>query len=83
MFEDFDLLPVMTTEDIVKAQEMVKKMYCDEKIEKYIIRIIDATRHTNKFNIESGKYVEYGASPRSSKSKRRKTSSSTAFLSSL
>lgn len=65
-FEDFNLSPILTPTDITEAQEIVKKVYCDEKIGKYIIRIVDATRYPDRYSIENGKYIEYGASPRSS-----------------
>jgi len=65
-FEDYNLMPILSTMEITNAQELVKKIYCDEKIEKYIIRMTDATRYPEKYGIETGKYIEYGASPRSS-----------------
>jgi MoxR-like ATPase len=65
-FEDFTLDPILSPIDISNAQEVVKKVYCDEKIQQYIIRVIDATRNPKNYDIKLGKYVEYGASPRSS-----------------
>ncbi|MFH1771036.1 MAG: MoxR family ATPase [archaeon] len=65
-FEDYDLMPILSPTEIIDAQNIVKQIYCDEKIEKYIIRLIDATRHPDKYSIETGKYIEYGSSPRSS-----------------
>ena len=65
-FEDFNIMPILSPTDIMDAQELVKKLYCDEKIQQYIIRIVDATRNYKKYNIEKGKFIEYGASPRSS-----------------
>ena len=65
-FDDFNLLPKLSPADIIHAQEIVKKVYSDTKIEKYIIRIVDATRYPQKYNVETGKFIEYGASPRSS-----------------
>ena len=65
-FDDFKLMPILSPSEIITGQELVKKVYCDEKIEKYIIKLIDATRHPEKYSIEDGKYIEYGASPRSS-----------------
>lgn len=65
-FEDFDLMPILTPEEITQAQELTKKIYCDEKIHKYLIRIVEATRKPKKYGVNSGKYIEYGASPRSS-----------------
>jgi MoxR-like ATPase len=64
-FEDFNLQPILTPEIILKAQKDVQDIYLDPKVEKYIVRIIDASRHPDKFGIERGKYVSIGGSPRS------------------
>jgi MoxR-like ATPase len=64
-FEDFNLQSVLTPEIILKAQNDVKRIYLDPKVEKYIVRIVDASRHPDKYGIEKGKYVAYGGSSRS------------------
>jgi len=64
-FEDFNLNTVFTTEQILVAQQDVKKIYMDKKVEKYIVDIVQATRAPEKFNITMGKYIDYGTSPRS------------------
>ena len=56
---------ILKAEDILKAREVVKDVYMDEKIQKYIIDIVFATREPEEYNL--GKYAEmisYGASPR-------------------
>ncbi|SFU60302.1 MoxR-like ATPase [Pustulibacterium marinum] len=59
--------PVVSTEQIIRAQEAVKEVYMDEKIEKYILDIIFATRYPEKYNLESLKpLISFGASPRGS-----------------
>lgn len=59
--------PVVTLEQILRAQQTVKEVYMDEKIEKYILDIIFATRYPEQFRLESLKpYISYGASPRGS-----------------
>lgn len=59
--------PVVTIEQILRAQQTVKEVYMDEKIEKYILDIIFATRYPEQFKLESLKpYISYGASPRGS-----------------
>ncbi|GLB48337.1 AAA family ATPase [Neptunitalea lumnitzerae] len=59
--------PVVTTEQILRAQEAVKEVYMDEKIERYILDIIFATRYPEKYNLESLKpLIGFGASPRGS-----------------
>jgi len=65
-FDEFDLAPVMSPDSIMKAQQDVKKIYLDKKIEKYIVSLVDATRNPEKYNLSTGKYIEYGASPRAS-----------------
>lgn len=65
-FEDYDLKSLLTPDDIIRAQDFVKKIYLDKKIEKYIINIVEATRKPAKYDIKMGKYIEYGGSPRSS-----------------
>ena len=56
----------MGPEDIVRLQTDVKRIYLDPKIEKYIVRLVDATRNPAKYHLELGKYIEYGSSPRAS-----------------
>jgi len=64
-FEEFNLQTVFTTEQIIQAQQDVKKIYMDEKVKKYIVGIVEATRNPEKYNLTTGKYIEYGTSPRS------------------
>jgi MoxR-like ATPase len=58
---------VVSTEQIIKAREAVKEVYMDEKIEKYILDIIFATRYPEKYNLPELKdLISFGASPRGS-----------------
>ena len=58
---------VITPEDIVKARKVVEEVYMDEKIEKYIIDIIFATREPAEYNLERLRpLIAYGGSPRAS-----------------
>lgn len=63
-FADYDLSPVLSQMDIMDAQKFVRRIYSNPKIERYIIRIVDATRHPDKYGLSMGKYVGYGGSPR-------------------
>jgi len=65
-FEDYNLMPIIKPQDILKLQQDTKKIYLDPKIEKYIVRLVDATRNPKKYNLEMGKYIEFGSSPRAS-----------------
>ena len=56
---------ILRPEDIIKAREVVKDVYMDEKIQRYIVDIVFATREPEAYQL--GKYKEmisYGASPR-------------------
>ncbi len=58
---------VIKPKDILKARELVKEVYMDEKIEKYILDIVFSTRYPHKYKMD--KYlnmISYGASPRAS-----------------
>jgi len=59
--------PVVSVAQILKAQEAVKEVYMDEKIEKYILDIIFATRYPEKYRLADLKpLISFGASPRGS-----------------
>lgn len=58
---------VLKPEDIVRAREVVKDVYMDEKIEKYIVDIVYATRTPEEYGLGKLKdLIQYGASPRAS-----------------
>jgi len=58
---------VVTIEQIQRAQAAVREVYMDEKIEKYILDIIFATRTPEKYGLEDLKpLISFGASPRGS-----------------
>ncbi|NIA03724.1 MAG: AAA domain-containing protein [Nitrospiraceae bacterium] len=65
-FEEFHLTPLLSPEKIVKLQHAINKVYASEKIRKYVVRIVDATRNPSKYKLNLGKYIEWGASPRGS-----------------
>jgi len=59
--------PIISLETILKARKAVQEVYMDEKIEKYILDIIFATRYPEKYNLANLKdLINYGASPRGS-----------------
>ncbi|HMQ44737.1 MAG TPA: MoxR family ATPase [Mariniflexile sp.] len=59
--------PVVSVEQILKAQQVVREVYMDEKIEKYILDIVFATRYPEKYKLADLKpLISFGASPRGS-----------------
>ncbi|MFA7615272.1 MAG: MoxR family ATPase [Moheibacter sp.] len=58
---------VIDLHEILRQRELVRKVYMDEKIEKYILDIISASRNPNEFRLPKlSSLVSYGASPRGS-----------------
>lgn len=56
---------VITTDAIIKARQVVSDVYMDEKIEKYIVDIVFATRFPEQYRLEELKpFISYGCSPR-------------------
>ncbi|TYB76155.1 MoxR family ATPase [Bizionia gelidisalsuginis] len=59
--------PVVSVAQILRAQEVVREVYMDEKIEKYILDIIFATRYPEQYKLDELKpLITFGASPRGS-----------------
>src|SRR5512133_282516 len=58
---------VLKIDDIIRARNVVREVYMDEKIENYILDIVFATRNTEKYGLSRFKnMIAYGASPRAS-----------------
>jgi len=59
--------PVTDSKTILEARDVVNEIYTDEKVEKYIISLIFATRNPEKYNLSDMKdLINFGASPRAS-----------------
>ncbi len=59
--------PILKPADIMKARELVREVYMDEKIENYITDIVFATRFPKEYGLEKiAPMISYGASPRGS-----------------
>lgn len=59
--------PIVKAEEIMAAHEVIKKIYIDEKIERYITDIVFATRYPERYNMADMKEnISFGGSPRAS-----------------
>ncbi|HMN47653.1 MAG TPA: MoxR family ATPase [Ignavibacteriaceae bacterium] len=62
---DTKINPVISPAEILKARNLLTEVYIDEKIEKYILDIVFATRNPKEFGLTNlGDLISYGASPR-------------------
>lgn len=56
--------PFVTSQEIIKAREVVNMIYMDDKVKDYIVDIIASTRNPADFDLEIAHLIQYGASPR-------------------
>ncbi len=62
-----NVLPVLKPEEVIEAQKIVEEIYVDEKIERYIVDIVFATRTPKEYRLDDlDAYISFGASPRAS-----------------
>lgn len=65
--EKLEVKPIMKAEEIIEARKVVRQVYLDEKIEKYIVDIVFATRYPEKYDLKELKdMIGFGGSPRAS-----------------
>lgn len=65
--KQINIKPVIKPQTILKARSVVDEIYVDEKIEKYILDIIFATRNPQEYNLKDlSDMIQYGGSPRAS-----------------
>ncbi|MFG0287735.1 MAG: AAA family ATPase [Rhodopirellula sp. JB044] len=61
-----DVQPVLSIEELTQMRAVLDGTFLDEKVQKYIIRLVDCTRHPANYDLDIDRYVRFGASPRAS-----------------
>lgn len=65
--EKMNIRPILKAEEIIEARKVVRQVYLDEKIERYIVDIVFATRFPEKYDLKELKsMIGFGGSPRAS-----------------
>ncbi len=65
--KNIDVQAIIGPEDLSRVRSVVDEIYVDEKIQKYIVDIVDATRRPDAYQLNTLKnLIQYGASPRAS-----------------
>ena len=65
--ERLNVKPILKADEIIEARKVVRQVYLDEKIEKYIVDIVFATRYPEKYDLKELKdLIGFGGSPRAS-----------------
>ncbi len=63
--KEISVQPIVAPEDILRARQVVDEIYMDEKIQKYIVDIVDASRSPQDYHLSDIQpLIQYGASPR-------------------
>ncbi len=56
--------PVVSSEQILRAREVINDLYIDDKVKDYIVDVVCATRDPEHYKIKVKEYIQLGASPR-------------------
>lgn len=60
----FQIDPVIQPEMILRARDVVNKIYVDDKVKEYIVDVVYATRNPEAYNLDLTDLIDFGASPR-------------------
>ncbi|MBL7077765.1 MAG: MoxR family ATPase [Kiritimatiellae bacterium] len=63
---ELEVEPVLTLDDILDMRQALERVFIDEKVERYILRVVDATRQPEQYGLDFSRYLRFGASPRAS-----------------
>ena len=61
---NLEVQPILTPDDILRLRALADEIYMDEKIEEYIVNVVEATRSPATYGLEIADLIRYGASPR-------------------
>ena len=59
-----DVEPVLEPCDIIRLRGLADEIYMDEKIEEYILNVVECTRHPERYGLDMNDLIRYGGSPR-------------------
>src|SRR5581483_8454300 len=58
------ITPVLAPDDIFQLRKAIDEIYVDDKIKRYIVDVVHATRRPSEYGLDIAPYIQYGASPR-------------------
>jgi MoxR-like ATPase len=61
---DVSVEPVLSAQDIIELRRAIDGVYVDDKVKRYIVEIVHATRRPAEYGLDLAPYIQYGASPR-------------------
>ncbi|MEM9280394.1 MAG: MoxR family ATPase [Verrucomicrobiota bacterium] len=63
---DVEVEAILSLGALMGMRASLESTFIDEKVEKYIIRLVDCTRHPHRYGLDLERYLRFGASPRAS-----------------
>ena len=63
---EFNVRAVLDPAGILRLRQLVDEIYMDDKVEEYIVNVVEATRFPSRYKLDIGGLIRYGASPRAS-----------------
>ena len=57
---------MLTLDELMEMRSALENVFIDEKVERYILRLVDATRNPGNYDLDLARYLRFGASPRAS-----------------
>ena len=61
---NIDVDPVLEPKEILRLRELADEIYMDDKLEEYIVDLVECTRNPDAYKLDIGDLIRYGASPR-------------------
>ena len=59
-----DVEPILEPADVIRLRGLADEIYMDEKIEEYILNVVECTRHPERYGLDMSDLIRYGGSPR-------------------
>lgn len=60
----YEAKPVINRNDVLELRDFVQGIFMDDSLKNYIVHLVNATRTPKEYQLEIGRYIQYGVSPR-------------------
>ena len=64
--DHYEVKPVLERNDVLRLRNLAQSIFIDDSLKNYIVQLATATRNPKEFNLEIGRFIQYGVSPRAS-----------------
>jgi MoxR-like ATPase len=62
--DQYEVKPVLDREDVLQLRDFAQKVFVDDSLKTYIVHLVTATRNPKEYQLEIGRYIQFGVSPR-------------------